>query len=79
MALPSGENAYSALHLCKENEEICENGMISIEDIIASKWDIDLIRGALDSLDSIFVDARQSMHVIATLEPLMDRQVDSKG
>ena len=53
--------------------------MISIEDIIASKGDIDLIRGALDSLDSIFVDARQSMHVIASLEPLMDRQVNSNG
>ena len=37
-----------------------EIDMISIEDIEAGKWDMDLIRSALDSWDSIFSNARRT-------------------
>ena len=61
------------------NAEISENGMISIEDIEARKWDMDFIRSALDSSDPSLSNARTLEHPIMKLEPLMVLEIESEG
>ena len=74
-SMADAEKSVFSVHIL----DFLKNVMISIEDVFARKWSMDLNRSALESLDSILSNAHRFTPTYTTLEALIFVKMLSKS